>query len=152
MHARLVLPVVALVVSLLGTLGTAVAVRPAAAQATPVVLTAVMTGAQEAPGPGDPDGFGVAVLVLLPEQQLICYTLVVVNIAPATSAHIHIAPPGEPGPVVVPLAPPTSGVSAGCTPARRAVIEAIAANPGAYYVNVHNEPYPAGAVRGQLSR
>ena len=68
-----------------------------------------MTGAAEAPGPGDPDGSGTALLRLDPGQEEICYELTVSNIAPATAAHIHVAPVGEPGPVVVPLVPPTSG-------------------------------------------
>jgi hypothetical protein len=29
--------------------------------------------------------------------------------------------------------------------------DAIAANPANYYVNVHNAPFPGGAVRGQLA-
>jgi hypothetical protein len=30
------------------------------------------------------------------------------------------------------------------------LVGAIAANPSGYYVNVHNIPYPDGAIRGQL--
>jgi len=29
---------------------------------------------------------------------------------------------------------------------------AISANPRGFYVNIHTDPYPAGAVRGQLER
>jgi hypothetical protein len=32
------------------------------------------------------------------------------------------------------------------------LIKAIRQNPSAYYVNVHNADFPAGAVRGQLSK
>jgi hypothetical protein len=32
----------------------------------------------------------------------------------------------------------------------RALVADIAANPSEYYVNVHNKPYPAGEIRGQL--
>jgi hypothetical protein len=79
----------------------------------------------------------------------ICFELKVRNIAPAAAAHIHEAPKGSPGPIVVTLTPPTSGSSSGCvvdlTQAR-----AIAGDPSAYYVNVHNADFPDGAVRGQL--
>lgn len=116
------------------------------------LLTAVMTGADEAPGPGDPDGTGTARFTLNAGQEEVCYALTVTGIAPATAAHIHIAPPGEPGPVVVPLAPPTEGSSQGCASASRELILDILRAPQAYYVNVHNADFPAGAVRGQLSK
>ena len=119
--------------------------------ALPTVLRANMTGEQEAPGPADPDGSGTATFILIPPDT-ICYVLTAQRIAPATAAHIHRAPPGEPGPIVVPLTPPTSGASGGCTSADPALVADIAANPSAYYVNVHNDPFPAGAIRGQLHR
>lgn len=111
-----------------------------------------MTGAQEAPGPGDPDGSGTAFFTFNQGQGEICYELTVENIAPATAAHIHRAPAGSPGPVVVPLAAPTSGSSSGCASVDPALIMEIRQNPSAFYVNVHNADFPAGAVRGQLSK
>jgi hypothetical protein len=115
-------------------------------------FTVEMTGAAEAPNPGDPDGSGTAVFRLNYGQGEICYELTVSNIDPATAAHIHVAPVGEPGPVVVPLAAPTSGTSSGCASVDRDLIKAIIQNPDAYYVNVHNAAFPGGAVRGQLSK
>lgn len=116
-----------------------------------VRLSTTLLGANEVPGPGDPDGSGTAVLRLNAGQGEICYTLEVSGIAPATAAHIHVAPVGVAGPVVVPLVPPTSGTSSGCANVDRALIKAIIQDPSAYYVNVHNADYPAGALRGQLS-
>lgn len=116
------------------------------------LFTVTMTGAEEAPGPGDPDGTGTARITLNPGQEEVCFALTVTGIAPATGAHIHLAPVGEPGPIVVPLTPPTSGSSSGCVPAERELITNILRDPEAYYVNVHNAEFPAGAVRGQLSR
>jgi len=115
-------------------------------------LSATMTGEAEAPGPGDPDGSGTAEFRVNPGQGEVCYTLTVSDIAPATAAHIHRAPPGAPGPVVVPLAAPTSGTSSGCASVDRALAQELIRNPGAFYVNVHNAPHPGGAVRGQLER
>lgn len=115
-------------------------------------LETQLTGEAEAPGPGDPDGTGTARLTLNPGQGEICFELTVANIAPATAAHIHEAPAGSPGPVVVGLTAPTSGTSRGCRAVARDLILEILADPSAYYVNVHNAPFPAGAVRGQLSK
>jgi hypothetical protein len=112
----------------------------------------VMTGAEEAPGPGDPDGSGEAVLTLNHGQGEVCFQLTVADIAPATAAHIHEAPVGVPGPIVVGLTPPTGGSSSGCVTADRELIKDIIQHPEEYYVNVHNADFPPGAVRGQLSK
>lgn len=113
-------------------------------------LSAQLTGAAEVPGPGDPDGSGMASLRVNAGQGEICYTLTVQNIAPATAAHIHAAPVGVAGPIVVPLVPPTSGTSTACASVSRQLAVALVANPQNYYVNVHNADFPAGAIRGQL--
>jgi hypothetical protein len=114
-------------------------------------LHAFMTGAKEAPGPGDPDGFGAAGFLINTDTGRICYVLTVARIDPANAAHIHQAPPGQPGPVVVALQPTNAnGFRAACTTAAPALAKAIAANPGVYYVNVHNAAFQNGAVRGQL--
>ncbi|MFW5468694.1 CHRD domain-containing protein [Knoellia sp. CPCC 206435] len=113
-------------------------------------ISVEMTGAAERPGPGDPDGSGTAMFTVNPGQEEVCYVLTVEDIAPATAAHIHRAPVEDPGPVVVPLAAPTSGTSSGCAEVSRELALELIRDPGAFYVNVHNVEFPAGAVRGQL--
>ena len=115
-------------------------------------LATTLSGEEEVPGPGDPDGGGFATVTVNPGQGVLCYELSVSGIAPATAAHIHEAPPGEAGPVVVPLQPPTGGSSSGCVEVGRALAKDILKNPSDYYVNVHNAEYPAGALRGQLGK
>jgi hypothetical protein len=131
-------------------IGAGAATPVAADSRSHAFLATVMTGANERPGPGDPDGSGAAAFTINANRGRICYLLVVKNIAPATMAHIHIAPPTDPGPVVVPLAPPTSGFSAACTSVDRALAQAIIDNPQNYYVNVHTADFQPGAIRGQL--
>ena len=116
------------------------------------LLTTTLTGAEEVPGPGDPDGTGFAAVTVNPGKGLICYELSVSGIAPAVAAHIHEAPFGEAGDVVVPLEAPTDGSSSGCVDVGRALAKDILKNPADYYVNVHNAEYPAGVLRGQLSK
>jgi hypothetical protein len=119
-----------------------------AAGALPTTLEANLTGEKEVPGPGDPDGRGEAELKVFAAK--VCYTLKVSRIAPATAAHIHLGRRGEAGPVVVTLNTPTDGFSKGCEEISRELSTNLREHPARYYVNVHNEKYPDGAVRGQL--
>ncbi len=114
------------------------------------LFTAQLTGAAEVPGPGDPDGRGTARITINLGQSTLCYELAVSNIAPATAAHIHEAPAGSAGPVVIGLTAPTSGSSSACLVIDRELAKEIAKNPADYYVNVHNAEFLPGAVRGQL--
>ena len=74
------------------------------------------------------------------------------------AGHIHQAPAGVPGPIVVPLfvapTPPTSArhikQSGVATPNAGTTGAALCQNPSAYYVNYHTTAFPGGAIRGQL--
>jgi hypothetical protein len=118
------------------------------------VLSATLTGTAEAPGPGDTDGSGTALVVINPGQGELCFMISVSGITlPASAAHIHEAPVGVPGPVVVPLAPPgADGTVRDCVDVDRDELLEIMLEPEEYYVNVHTTDFPAGAVRGQLSK
>jgi hypothetical protein len=102
------------------------------------------------PGPGDPNGIGHADVKVF--KAKVCYKLWVKRIKPATAAHIHRGVRGVAGPIVVPLKPPTDGSSSGCVDISRSLAKNLKEHPSRYYVNVHNRPYPAGAIRGQLER
>ena len=128
------------------------------------VLSTELSGEEEVPGPGDPRGSGHATVTVNPDAGTICYVLSVTNLtARPTAAHIHVAPAGYSGPVVVRLTPPpaATGTSSGCArladvpgatvPADLAgLAAAISDHPDAFYVNVHTPAFPLGAVRGQL--
>ncbi|MGZ8749082.1 MAG: CHRD domain-containing protein [Mycobacterium sp.] len=114
-------------------------------------LATVMIGAEEAPKPGDPDGIGAVALALKASSGQVCWAYTVRRVDPITAAHIHLASPGAPGDVVVPLgASGARSFSIGCTKVDPAIVAAIVANPDAYYVNVHSAIFPDGALRGQL--
>ena len=103
---------------------------------------------------GDPDGAGVATVAVSVAARRVCFELWVSGVAlPAVAAHIHAAPPGVNGPVVVPLgAPDAAGRASGCVrDLDGPLVEALVADPTSYYVNVHTTEFPDGAVRGQLA-
>ena len=107
---------------------------------------------------GDPNGTGEAyVFGIDGDATTLCYVLTVDRIKPATAAHIHEGPAGSNGPVVANLAAPADGNAADCLTEGESgkfvegqTVAEILANPGNYYVNVHNAEFPGGAVRGQL--
>ena len=116
-------------------------------------LYAIMTGAAERPGPGDPAGIGRAVITIDDASNQLCLALQFVNVSlPTSGLHIHVAPPTAQGPIVVPFANPTSNQVYQCvTVADERLLDDIAANPGNYYINLHTLPgFGPGAIRGQL--
>jgi hypothetical protein len=113
-------------------------------------LFAVLTGAQEPDG-GDPNGRGSFTAIV--DGNQLCYGLTNRNIEDPGSAHIHRGRRGVAGDIVVPLQQPSSGdpgTSSDCVQIARRLARAILRNPNRYYVNVHTEALPGGAIRGQL--
>jgi hypothetical protein len=113
---------------------------------------AFLASEAEVPGPGDKDGagFGFAFATDTPGQ--LCAGIFLFNLSsPATAAHIHQAPSGQSGPVVVPLVTPTeTAIPVNCYTVSASLLSSMQANPGNFYMNVHTEAAPDGAVRGQL--
>lgn len=121
---------------------------PAMQRAT---LGVTMTGLQEVPGPGDPDGSGTVEVRVDPRSGEICWNLYARQIEPATTAHIHRGAAGASGPPVVTLTTPdAAGRSQGCQIVDLGLARQIGANGHDFYVNVHTAAHPAGAIRGQL--
>ena len=118
----------------------------AAAETT---LTAELAGDAET----DQDGTGTATVVLDPEAGTACWEMTVENVDPITVSHIHEGAEGEDGGVAVNLdVDGFEGSSEGCTEGADAdVLQSIIDNPAGFYVNVHTEALPAGAIRGQLA-
>ena len=118
-------------------------------------LTAELTAEAEVPNPGPAGATGSAVIVIDDETNEVCFELTIDGLPKGDAviaAHIHTGAAGVAGGVVVPLfTEPPTGEMTGCVQDVDAgTIAAITADPAAYYVNIHSEQYPDGAVRGQL--
>ena len=117
-------------------------------------LKATLTGAAEVPGPGDPDGAGTAAVNIDVTKREVCYEVTTQKIDRPTGAHIHEGESGKSGDVVVPLTTPTGGdtTTKGCANVDASLIGRMTSAPGNFYVNVHSQAHPQGAIRGQLSQ
>ncbi len=119
-------------------------------------LSTTLTGAEEAPGPGDANATGQADLTLNQGLNEVCFDISWNDVDGTVFAgHIHVGPAGVAGPVVVTLFTGsfagTDSVSGCAQDVDAELIKAIRHDPTAYYVNVHSRPnFPGGAVRGQL--
>jgi hypothetical protein len=113
---------------------------------------------------GDASARGVASLFAV-NARTVCYGFSINGTDTPTNVHVHRAPAGRNGPVVIDF---TKGVpkdaagkpsgnpgsSSGCkvlTSAKEiAALSRIRRNPAGYYVNVHTKRFEDGALRGQL--
>jgi hypothetical protein len=113
-----------------------------------------LSGAAEVPaGSGDADGAGVGSIVLKTRTKRLCWEITFSNIDAPNKGHIHRGPVDQDGPVFFTLFDNGSTVSSpatGCSKAKRSLLKEIQADPGGFYVNLHNAAFPDGAIRGQL--
>jgi hypothetical protein len=125
---------------------------PAFAQLSTVLLGGNEVSDAGLANAGDPDGGGMATVLI--RDTTLCYGILVSGIDTPTAAHIHEGAAGVNGAIVVPLARPETGdpgESSECVDdVDAALLDRIRQNPLGFYVNVHNDVYPGGAVRGQL--
>jgi hypothetical protein len=128
------------------------AVVPALAAVEDAELGAKLKGSEEVPGPGDNNGKGEAQLETKIAKGKLCYLVEYEDIEPATAAHVHKAPKGEDGKIVIPLfEEETASPAEGCVKdVKERKLKKLVKNPADYYVNVHNAEFPDGAIRGQL--
>jgi hypothetical protein len=128
-----------------------------------------MSGNQEVP-PNESRAQGVTVFTLSDDGLSLHYTLKLSAIQNVTQAHIHRAPAGANGPIVLwlyPDQPPAQLIPGGFrgvlrtrTVTRDHLVGQLAGQPlsalidliraGETYVNVHTSQIPAGEVRGQI--
>jgi hypothetical protein len=120
---------------------------------TGTIREAELTGAEVVPTAGDPDGSGMARMIFYPQKNKICYRLTVSDIKRATGAHLHMGDAGERnGTVKLNLLPPRDSARECVRGLGERFIKKISRNSSNYYVDVHNDEYPGGALRGQLAR
>jgi hypothetical protein len=117
-------------------------------------FSAQLSGANEVGNPGDSDGWGIGVIGV--DDDTVHYYLWVTDIAEPTTSHIHSGSAGQDGGVAVDLQASFSAagsgtwVAFGSVSASSGTIASILDDPSSFYVNVHNDDHPAGAVRGQV--
>jgi CHRD domain len=120
-------------------------------------LLAVLTGQKEVSptgekGEGDLNGRGSFSATF--DGNELCWGLTVKNIQDPVAAHIHRGGRNVAGPVVVPLdelpASGDPGASSDCVDVEADLARSIRRSPKRFYVNVHTQAFPGGAVRGQL--
>lgn len=116
-----------------------------------------LSGGNEVPA-ADPDGTATALVRITGTE--VCYALRWAGITAPFAGHIHTGAAGANGAVVVGFFAIPGGATlpanltavAGCVTADQTVVDAIVANPAAFYVNTHTVDFRAGAVRGQLRK
>ncbi len=116
------------------------------------LFMADLAGANEVPPVGG-TASGQGIIALNANATALEYRVLVQDIEHITMAHIHKAPTGSNGPVIVTLyngtgafdtASPISGTAPVDTPF---VLNLLAGN---HYINVHTSHLPSGEIRGQL--
>ena len=120
-------------------------------------FVAQLSGDHEVP-PVSTSGHGNAHFKVSKDGSTVSYKVVVNKLTePVAAAHVHFAPAGSNGPVVVALYPgdevktnKNTTIFSGSFPMSAHPSFQADADAGLLYVNVHTTAHPSGEVRGQL--
>lgn len=119
--------------------------------------------AQGTPGQGDLDATAIGTIVLnngtgagTTGSAIINLTLSNIDLATLSGHHIHQAPATTTGSIVLDFGDPDnirtgSQLSGTITGLNAVTITNALTNPSGFYYNMHNGPFPGGAVRDQLT-
>jgi len=116
-------------------------------------LNTTLSGNAEVPKEADPDGKGTATIKTDDEKNTVCFKLSFKGIDEPIAAHIHKAPKGKTQELpAVRLSDKVPLTQSGCVKKVSAsLVRQISTKPAGFYVNIHTNAFPDGAVRGQLS-
>jgi hypothetical protein len=140
---------------LIALVGTALLVPAlSTAGSKTVEVDAKLQGKNEVPGPGDKNGKGEAQIFLKAKKHKVCFNLEVSRLDTVTMAHIHKGAPDVAGKIKVVLFENEvagDGTYEGCVKdVKKKLVRKIGKVPEKFYVNVHTQDFPDGAIRGQL--
>jgi hypothetical protein len=115
----------------------------------PIRFLALATGPEETP-PVNTPATATGTFILTTDRKKLIYDVKVSGLSgDPTAMHLHLAPRGTPGAVVVPLDTPAGGEASNCVDNIAPDI-ATALMSGGLYLNIHTAQNKAGEVRGQV--
>ena len=106
-----------------------------------------LSGAEEVP-PVSTNASGSGTIVIAPDRT-VSGSVTTTGVA-GTAAHIHMAPAGKTGPVIVPMVKTADNVWAIKAGSKLTDAQYERFQAGDLYVNVHSAAHKGGEIRGQL--
>ena len=106
-----------------------------------------LSGAEEVP-PVSTKASGGGTIVIAPDKS-VSGSVTTSGVA-ATAAHIHLAPAGKTGPVIVPMEKTSDNVWTIKAGSKLTDAQYESFKAGHLYVNVHSAAHKGGEIRGQL--
>jgi hypothetical protein len=142
-------------IGLFAMIGTILAATPAtslAAKEKEILLQSQMSGDQVVQQTGgDPDGSGVATILVDPRDGVACFDVQTTNVDTPITGYIYSGSAGAIGIRQVLLFENSQEASVrGCVSADRRTVREIGRNPEQYNLTISNDGFPVGAIRGQL--
>lgn len=139
------------VMAMIGVILAAMQPAGVAAPDKEILLESHMSGDQVVQQTGgDPDGTGFATVLVDSKDGVACFDVDVQNVATPITGRIQSGTAGAIGPPVVFLFENREPPVRDCVTADRKALRDIGKNPQNYYLNIVNDDFAAGAVRGQL--